>query len=415
VVGAFLRRKPEGDEFDQEKLYEEFRFLESPGEQEVNRVRDATVTLGLLGERIRLTSRLASSTYGRSDFQRKRPTRRLDDDDDDDDDEGRERFQNRSGADGSARLHRLDASVWRAGDTELTLFGEYGEVGRYFESLALADDDPFAIPNRERTSFGVILQRSPLELAFAHISSREASSEADGTEVQYEVGASVDLDEMSESLLGLDTSYPLWVLAPSSLWVTSAQGRVEANSGGDEPDDAVRDLSAGLAWNGDHHYVDASYWQSMYDDQATYGEQYDWVGRGGDLSFGVFGLWWGLDLSLTADSAEDLAPSSRTSEYGYEGAVTLWLRPEKLPGISIDLNVGRLDVDYQAYGSSSTTDNWGIETIADLSKYLWGERPGSSPRLKLLYRFENSRIRDEVATDSNRMEHVLAVWYSLKF
>jgi hypothetical protein len=380
-----LRRKPEEDGFDQEELeefYDEFRFLEFPAEEEANRVNDATVTLGLLGDRLRFTSRLASSTYGRSDFRRKRPTRRPDndDDDDDDDDDGRERFRNRSGAEGSARLHRLDASVWRAGDTELTLFGEYGEVGRYFESLALEDDDPFALPNRERTSFGAILKQGPSQLTFAQISSREASSEAADTEVQYEIGASLDLDEVSGDLLGLDTSHPLWVLAPSSVWFKSAQGRVEADAGGDEPDDVVRDFSAGLTWSGDNHYVDASYWQSIYDDEATYGEQYDWVGRGGDLSFGVS------------------------------------LRPEKLPEISIGLTVGRSDVDYQASGGSgTTTDNWGIETVADLSRYLWGERPGSLPRLKLLYRFDNSRSRGEHSTDGDRMEHVLAAWYSLKF
>jgi hypothetical protein len=415
-----LRRTPDDDKLDPEDwedeledFYDEFRFLESPAEQEVNRVRDATVTLGLLDDRIRFTSRLASSTYARSDFRRKRPQRRPDDDDADDDEI--ERFQSRSGEEGSGRLQRLDASVWRAGDTELTLFGEYGEVGRYFESLVIEDDDPFATPNRERTSYGAILKQGPLELTLANNSSREASSEADETEFQYEVGAWVDLDEVSEDLLGLDTSHPLWVLAPSSVWVKGAQGPVEADAGGDDPDDEVRDFSAGLTWSGDYHYVHASYWESIYDYEATYGEDYDWVGRGGDLSFGVFGRRWGLDLSLTAESAEDLAPSSRTSEYGYDGAVTLSLRPDKSPEISIGLNVGRYDVDYQAYGGSTTTENWGIETVADLSKYLWRERPGSPPQLKLLYRFDNLRTRGEFSDDGDRMEHVLAVWYSLNF
>jgi hypothetical protein len=63
---------------------------------------------------------------------------------------------------GGARLHRLDASVWRPDYSELTLFGAYGEVGRYFASLALQDRDPFATSNGERTSFGAILQPGSL-------------------------------------------------------------------------------------------------------------------------------------------------------------------------------------------------------------------------------------------------------------
>lgn len=385
----------------------DFAFVEGAlGGWEENRVDDVTVTAGLLSDRLRFTSRHASSSYRLFGSYSKRPTtknkRR-------DDGEGRERFLNRGDAEGAAVLHRFDADVWRSADLNVSVFGLYSHVDRYFESVEASGKDPFAKSNRETRRMGMTLGFGPVQVTLARDLSRKIDAPE---EARHEATVALDLNDL-RSRAGGRHGEGFWALAPSSAWVSVARGAVDGASGPGAPDDRTEDISFGFSWEWPGSHASVDFWHSRYDYRQPGAGDYDWAGSGGYAGFGFSGERWGFDAGLGFYRSENKEVTSRSIDLGYDGSVAVSYRPRHLPDVSASLFLGRYGTDYVAYGGSDRTDIWQTGVTMDFSKYLSEWMRDADQSLKLLYRSESLITRGDFAGLDQNTDHLFAVLFRL--
>jgi hypothetical protein len=105
---------------------------------------DTRATVSLWDDRVRWTSRQAASSY--------MPIPSIN------------TAQLTQSFDNTATSQRLDTTIWKAGSTSLSLFGEYDRVGLNFQSpnFAIKPQDPFSTPNSNTTRLGGAFQQGPI-------------------------------------------------------------------------------------------------------------------------------------------------------------------------------------------------------------------------------------------------------------
>lgn len=369
------------------------------GSWEQGRLADVTATASLLGDRLRITSRHAGSTYrlygpysdwlkNRLQTRYRRP---------DDDDQGRERFEGAGTVSGAAMLHRLEADIWTSPGPALSLFSEHYRVDRNFESLREADDDPFERSGRETVRAGASLGFGPFETIIA----REFDRALGGAEeARYEATVGLDLVAL-RSRSGGGARAALWLFAPDSAWFSIGRGVIQGTAAPGRRDDRTRDMSLGVAWSRNAAYLSAEYWQSAYDGDRSGAAAYRWAGSGGYAGIGFNGQAWSVYTDVGFYDSGERVGGSRSDELGHYGNLTLSFRPHNFPDVSAGLFLGRYRSGYVSPNASSNASSI-IEVrelglALDFSKYL--PLLGASRSLRLFFDLERTNIGDENGMD----------------
>lgn len=240
---------------------------------EKSTVVDTRTTLGVLNDRVRLTSRQAVSNYIIPGTNTAYLT------------------PSELEADNAASSQRVDTTVWKTGSTELSLFAEYNRVGANFQAptFAIKPQDPFWTANSTSTRFGGALQHGLITLTLEQRAQQSLALGNAPTKVENQVGMTVGFDELwgRNSWISEGISWAI----PTSAYVTVGQGSVSAAPAQGVNGDTMSDVSAGFLWNRNKVFAHLGYWRSDYLSQL-----YPWQGLGIDGSVGYHEGWWGIDL-----------------------------------------------------------------------------------------------------------------------
>jgi hypothetical protein len=377
-------------------LDEDFAFMNSAGaDWEANRVNDAQLTVTLLDDRLRLTSRRASSSYGPSVPYIERPTVGLE--------PNGNVFSSRSTAEGDAFLHRLDADIRRSEDLSISIFGLYSKMDSDYQYRSPLSGEPFGQRNSSSRKIGTTLSWSPVDLSLAH----ERSRKLDGPdEAQYEANIGVGLANLWPRLGGNDEG--LWAFAPSSTWASVALGEVGSGTG-----DQTRSVSFGLSWEKPNIHASLDVWDYRYESGSG---TYDWAGIGGYAGAGVSGERWSIDAGFGMYRADNKERTSRSSDLGFDSNLSLSYRAENLPDLSAGFFSGHYRTDYIAYGGGSNTVLSQFGLTLDFGKYLHSSsRKAQDQKLKLMYRYEDFSTDDRFSGQDSNGGHSIGLYYQLKY
>lgn len=354
-----------------------FRIGESDQWKRV-RISDVNVTLGLMDDRLRLTTRHSSSRYMDSEWRD-------------------EEF-------GQGLVQRIDADLWKSEDFRLGLFGSYAGVGpRYHHVDEMGDEkkskkkknDPFLNPGRQTAKFGGTIGFGPADLTLTSLSESAFGDEDDDRrESGYEAKLSLNLDRLRNRASDL-FGEGVRVMTPGSLWMSYGSRDIDLGDGDNSPADRATDYTIGASWNWGGPYGSVSYWRSYYDNRQLGSEGADWQGDGLDLSLGYYGSNWSFDGGFSMNRSNNLDIWSESHDAGYSGWLSFSLRPEDLPDLTTSLGSDVYRADYIAYDGISVTYNWKLGTELDFSKYLTGGGDGYDPSLKVVFQMDQDNAFDE--------------------
>lgn len=354
---------------------------------EQNTVTANRIKLGLLEDRVRLTTRYGRSRYDPADSYRASSA-------------GAEAVRDwdlslgRRAAIGQAFSQRLDASLWNSPLARIGAFGSYRRVDPLFEWKETGKTDPFAKSDRRAFETGGTIGAGMLGLTLSRISEQ---ADIDDFRVDHRpsrrsyravLAASLDpLRQLSDGAPDLGLSR----FVPDSAWLSVTQGRVDP---GDSPGSAAtRDLGFGTSWDGETSSATLSFWRSSYENG---GIDLEWSGSGADLAYGIYRERWDLYAGLGAQRYRNDEADDTSFESSFAGYLSLALRPERVPDLVTTLNLNRYEAEYSAFGDVRS-DGWGLQTVLDFSKYLPPTREGCRPHLKAYYRVGWSKSWNEFA------------------
>lgn len=251
-----------------------------PAQMEKSTVTDTRITLGVLDDWVRWTSRQAVSNYIKpgTDLAFLR--------------------QAGLGFDSGATSQRLESSIFKTDSIRLSLFAEYARVGSYFAApdVAIKRQDPFSKPNSTTTRFGAIVERGPVTFTLEQRAQQSLAQENAPTLVQNQIGVWLSFDQLLGRNGGVGEGMS-WVV-PSAAWFNVGQGKVRAIVSQGVAGDTTSDVSFGLAWNLGKIYMNVGYWKSEYQSQF-----YPWNGSGLTGSLGFHEGLWGIDLYFDIGSS----------------------------------------------------------------------------------------------------------------
>jgi hypothetical protein len=378
-------------------LDKDFTFMNGASRDwEANRVNDVQLKAALLDDRLRITSRRASSSYGPLALSSRRSMADLEPD--------RDVFAIHRTAEGEAFLHRLDADIRRSEDLNISVFGLYSKIDADYEYIDASSGDPFGKSDRESRKFGTTVRWNPIEVTLA----REHARKLNGPEeALYEATISVDLDTLW-SRFGSGDGEGLWALAPSSTWANVAQGEVGSGTG-----DRTSNVSLGLSWDRPDFYASVDVWDYRYDSGAG---TYDWAGSGGYAGFGANGERWSVDAGIGMYRAENKETISRSSDFGFDKNFSFSHRAENLPDLSVGFFSGHYRTDYLAYGGGGNTALSHFNLTLDFTKYLPAPAvEADGQRLKFMYRYEGLAVDDSFAGKAGEGGHSVGFFYRMRF
>lgn len=381
-------------------------FEEDIGHFERNTVNETGVTLGLSDDRLRLSSRQAWSSYDASSFAVRRRAFEL---------RGRpdpEAQEPQAAADGRAVGHRFDAALLRSDTANLSVFGLWSEVGRNFEAFELRDDDAFGRSNRETLEVGGKLGLGPLVFEFTQSRFERLDDAEAAPEDRTEVTLSLDLNRLGTMFDGVPAR--LKTLAPDTVWATLGRGRIDARHGSSASDDRIEDVAFGLVWDWDGAYASLDYWDSVYDGGEQGDVAFDWIGRGGSTAFGFYDERWSMDAALGFYQADALDAFGGTRESGYDGTLTLKLKPESIPDLLASFYAGKYATVSPGFDAASGTTVVQVGTALDFSKFVTQRFPEGDLSLRLVYRFGNEYTRADPGGSERRQDHTLLLLFKLK-
>jgi hypothetical protein len=313
------------------------------------------------------------------------------------------------GAVGEAFSGSLEGTLWEWGSGRFDSFASYGSVDPLFEWAAKGKKDPFGGSNRQTLEAGARIRNGPFRLTLARIAEQAGVEDPRldhrPKRLSHRVVLGASLDPLRQLAAGASDSGP-WSLAPTSAWLSVAQGRVEADAS--RPDGAAtRDLGAGLAWTGESSSATLGIWRSTY---ASGGAASEWSGSGTDFDYGIDGERWSLHAGLGAQRYLTDQPGYRSIESSLAGFVSLSVRPgEGFPALSSSLYVDRYRAGYGATVAPFGTESWGFRTGLDFSEpflsMLLPIQHGSRPHLRASYGALWSRSHRGLADEEIGLDH----------
>jgi hypothetical protein len=255
-----------------------FKMTE-PVQIEKTSVTDTRITLGVLDDWVRWTSRQAISNYIKpsTDLEYLR--------------------QAGVGFNSGATSQRLETGIFKTDSMRLSLFAEYARVGAYFAApdVVIKRQDPFSKPNSTTNRLGAIVEHGPITFTLEQRSQQSLAQDNAPILVQNQVGVSLSFDALLGRSGGTHEGMS-WVV-PSSAWLNVGQGKMRASVNQGVAGDTTSDVSFGLLWNLGKIYANLGYWQSEYQSQL-----YPWKGSGINGSLGFHEGLWGIDLYFDVGS-----------------------------------------------------------------------------------------------------------------
>ncbi|MCZ6771088.1 MAG: hypothetical protein O7G83_03735 [Proteobacteria bacterium] len=326
-----------------------FRIGET-GKWKKGTISDVRLSLGLLDDQLRLTTRQSFSRY--MDFEMDREES------------------------GQALVQRIEGDVWNSGKFSVGLFGEYAFTDLdYRDAEDLLEDKKingkkdgeFLNPGRQAFEVGGKIGLGPVKLTLTGISESAFAGKSDGLrETGYKAAVSLNVGSLRKSADGMFGD-AVWSIAPSSLWMSFESRDIDRAGGGGLPDDRTSDYTIGASWNWNRASGSVSYWRSFYDNRQPGFEDSDWVGDGLDLNLGYYESLWSIYGGLSADRSNSMG-DWESREGSYSGWLSFSMRPDDLPDLTASLGVDLYRGDYTA-GTSNTND-WKVAAELDFSKYL---------------------------------------------
>jgi hypothetical protein len=311
---------------------------------------------------------------------------------------GKERFLLREGAEGNAGIQRIDFKLFDSGFLAMSAFAFHSDVDLYYESLAsLKAKDEFAIPNRSSDASGVKVRLGSASLTTTYTNATLLRGANSPTETRIDQTLAFDLADFrkrfGDALPGM-----IWELSPTSIYVSLFNKETSYKTALEGPPDRTTGLSSGANWAWKGGSANVNYWNYSLDSQRIGEASYDSAGRGVDASVGGFAGAAGFYAGLSYRRSDDLAPLSRAVEKGYDVYASAYYKPQRLPDLVIDGNIGRYGYNSVAYAVMSGGTYWSVTFGLDFSKYLSNfadakppaaakSVPGGAPSLKMFYRF----------------------------
>jgi len=352
------------------------------------KVAETELQVGLLDDRVRLSSTQALSQFDQSD-----------------DPEG-------ALESGVAFAQALEADLIRSGEWRVSSFVRRSQVDDAFEDDGLPDKGKdLRGRNRRTVSLGSTFGWGPVDLTLAR-ESNERVSDGDGyQEDNVRAIVTVGLEDISQRI-GLE-SWP--ALAPDAVWASVAPGEVDPRGAQSSIQDRTLDQGFGLSWAWSGAYADLSFWRYVYDGRQLDAEEADWIGHGAVLAIGAYAANWNADVSFGFDQGRNEDPSSRSRDTNFYGSVAVGHRPDNLPDLQLAVTLGRFKTDYLAYDGKSLTDYAELSAEADFSKFLISESDTDDRSLALLYWFRGLTMTDSFAGGESDREHVFGLIYRKRF
>ena len=334
---------------------------------------DLQVSLGVLEDRLRFTTRHGFSRYEDHDM---------------------------AGEDaGNAIMQRVEADLLKTDDFRVGFFGSYARTDDEYTSLEDMLDDKdvkrrlkerdkqgeFADAGRERTKFGGTLGYGPVDLTLASVTESVFAGKNEGDlETGYEARLLLDVKELRGSLGGSNDGF--WVVAPRWLWAGYEIRDVDV--AGSSVEDKTNYASIGAAWNWKGAYLNVDYWRFFLDNRQPGAEDSDWLGDGLDVSVGYYEPKWGVYAGYSRTRANSYGSWSAT-EIGHNGWLSFSLKPEDLPDFKATASAYLYGADYPA--SASDYQDWTLSAELDFSKYLV-ESPFYDTSLKMVVQLDRDRF-----------------------
>lgn len=336
---------------------------------------DFQVSLGVLEDRLRFTTRHGFSRYQDRDMS------------------GEES--------GNALVQRIDADVLQAGDFHAGLFGSYARTDVEYTPLKDMLDDKgvksrvkdrdkrgaFADPGHERTKFGGIVGYGPIDFTLASVSESAFAGDDEGDrEVGYQAKLSLAVDEL-RGLTGAGSREGLWVLAPH--WVWASYDVRDVDVAGSTVNDASSFASIGAAWQWKGAYLNVDYWRLFLDSRQPGAEESDWMGDGLGVSLGYYQPKWSIYSGLSGNRSDSTGVWSQT-ETGYYGWLTFSVKPDDWPDLKLSGSSYLYNYEGNYGHESSDYGEWTLGAELDFSKYLI-ESPRYDMGLKMVFQLDHSR------------------------
>jgi hypothetical protein len=351
------------------------------------KVAETEMQVGLLDDRVRLSSTQALSQFDESD-----------------DPEG-------ALESGVAFAQALEADLIRSGEWRISSFVRRSQVDHAFEDDGLPDKGKdLRGRNRSTVSIGSTFGWGPIDLTLARETNERVRDGNGYQEDNVRSMVTVGLEDLSQRF-GLE-SWP--ALAPDAAWVSVSPGEVDPGGALSSAQDRTLDQGFGLSWAWSGAYADLSFWRYVYDGRQPDAEEADWIGRGAMLALGAYGARWNADVSFGLDQGRNEDPYSRSRDTNFYGSVAVGYRPDKLPDLALAVTLERYKTDYLAYDGGSLTDYAELSAEANFSKFLISESDTEAPSLSLLYWFRGLTMADSFAGHEAEGEHVVGLIYRKK-
>jgi hypothetical protein len=331
------------------------------------------------------------------------------------------------GDDATARSQRLDWTLLKFTNFEVTAFGYQNEVGAAFAPFAqtknefvIAGTQTMKAGGRVRVgSFSFGVAGSSLENAPPVTNLAVVEQGTSLTAVQQEASLTLDLAHLLRAT-GVSSGVLSRLLPTLSVTRSDKHSAAAGQSvatrdgisssfgaptiwvtGGIVPRDVVTS-SFGGTWTWDDDYASLNYWSYSSDGNARLPSS--GAGRGINASFGAYYSSFGIDADLSYGQTENVVRSTQSAGIVYDSSITLSYKPAKFPGLWASAETGNYRQTAIGDGTSSdlsvvstSGEYWSFTTGVDFTRVFWGAEASAAgapaeqrSSAKLLYRYSDS-------------------------
>ena len=377
---------------------------------EEDRLNETSLTIGLWGDRVELTSLHSFSQHG-------------------------EAAQGVDVAAGQGFFQGLDAELLRGEIFDLSLSGAYGVADEDF-GLAEGDDDSLSDILDSATEIMDLGLEAEFALGFADLSlthdrawetednsedyEREVSSdyeaelafddlaltlsysestETEGrgveqeseTEVEYEAEAEIELDLLRD-LLGNPFGSAFWAYAPTSVSLGYELERTRESDGGREQSTEV---GFDMTWDWDGGHLSLEYAYEFEDEREAGSAGEDTRSDEVEIGGGLDGRRWSLDLDLEVNREAGLNQWNDSSELEIEPRFDFTFRPVHLPDLSLSGSTDYQRGNYVSDNGESVSGSWELLTELDFAKYWPDVLNGEEEAFLMVLQLEGESWRED--------------------